>query len=85
MAEKDISSALAGLRADDLRLDDEGRVVIMAPSVNEKLKNAGLKDGAAELARSDTNIICCGNSKCGKAADLGSLVERFAGGNPGLG
>jgi hypothetical protein len=34
-----------------------------------------------ELAKGDTNIICCGNKKCG-GADLGSLLERFTQGGP---
>jgi len=76
-----LSDLLKELTLDDLRVDPNGRVVITAPSLVDKLKQAGTI-GADELARSDTNIICCGNSKCGSALDLGSIVERFTKGSP---
>jgi len=82
MSEPDIAGALSGLRPDDLRIDEQGRVVITAPSVVEQLKNAGLSRDQLEALRNDTNIICCGNSRCGRASDLGSVVERLVGGNP---
>lgn len=73
----DFSGALANLRPDDVRVDQFGRVVITSPSIIEKLKAAGTI-GADEIARDDTNIICCGNSKCGGALDLGSILERVS-------
>jgi len=76
-----ISDALKDLSLDDVRVDSHGRVVITSPSVVDKLKGAGTI-GADDLARSDTNIICCGNSKCGSALELGSIVERFTGAVP---
>lgn len=71
----ELNEVLAGLRPDDVRVDPFGRVVIVSPSIVDKIKASGAI-GADELARSDTNIICCGNSKCGGALDLGSIMER---------
>lgn len=80
---QELANILKDLRPDDVRVDSFGRVIITSPSLIEQLKSAG-KIGADELARSDTNIICCGNSKCGASNDLGSLIERFTQGS-GLG
>jgi hypothetical protein len=75
-----LGDLLKELSLDDVRVDPFGRVVITAPSLVEKLKQAGAIS-ADDLARSDTNIICCGNTKCGGALDLGALVERFTKGD----
>jgi hypothetical protein len=73
----DLTRAFADLRPDDIRLDHLGRVVITAPSVADRVREiGGIKGDLA--ARDDTNIICCGNTKCGRSLDLGALAERFS-------
>lgn len=77
MANGELRDALSELRPDDIRVDAFGRVIITAPSVNDKLKGIGnLRPD--ELAKGDTNWICCGNGSCPKAEDLGSILGRFA-------
>jgi len=83
VSEPNLSEALANVRPDDLRIDEQGRVVITAPTVVDQLKAAAKLAPDVDVARNDTNIICCGNTTCGRASELGSLVERFVGGTQG--
>ncbi len=66
-----------GIRPEDVRIDDLGRVVITSPSVVDRVRAATELKPDLEAARKDTNIICCGNGSCRGGDDLGALVERF--------
>lgn len=79
----DLREALSELRSDDVRVDHLGRVVITAPSINEKIREIGRLE--FDEAASPTNIICCGNGSCAGGEDLGALVERFSRGQLGSG
>jgi hypothetical protein len=75
-----VSDLVKDLSLDDIRIDSAGRVVITSPSISDKIKAAGTLR-PDDVARDDTNIICCGNGTCSKKGDLGkdlgTLVERF--------
>jgi hypothetical protein len=82
----EIEKALGDLRPDDIRLDSLGRVIITSPSIIDRLREVGDIKPDDALARSDTNVICCGNGSCpSEGQDLGAIMERFtAGGVAGL-
>lgn len=71
----DIRNLLQQITPDQIRVDQSGRVFIDAPELAAKLKDVAKLPSDA---LNDTNIICCGNDKCGRGDDLGSLVERFS-------
>lgn len=83
MSNEKLGELVKSLSPDDIRLDSLGRVVITSQSVVDKIKAVGTLR-PDELARDDTNVICCGNGTCSKKADvgddLGTLMERFTGG-----
>ena len=81
MANEKLGDLVRDLSLDDIRLDSFGRVVITSPTISDRLKAVGSMR-PDDLARSDTNFICCGNGTCSAkgsdpAKELGSLVERF--------
>lgn len=79
MSDSTFRGLLDGISLDDIRIDGLGRAVIVAPSVIDKLKGAATLR-PDDVARDDTNFICCGNTSCPKATDfkdLGVLAERF--------
>ncbi len=85
MSEDPLRAALGSVRAEDVRLDPLGRVIITSPSVAEAVRGATEvkpDELAAAARRDDTNIICCGNTRCpSRGTDLGSIVERFTPGS----
>ncbi|HHJ14954.1 MAG TPA: hypothetical protein ENJ79_11400 [Gammaproteobacteria bacterium] len=71
MSNDRIKDALAKLSANDFQVDAAGRVIISNPELAQLIK-PGLP-GDLE-ARSDTNIICCGNGSCASKTD--SLLDQ---------
>lgn len=76
MADVDLKSLLSQIQPGDIRFDETGRVVVDRPDLAQKLK--GIPGIGSPVAKDDTNIICCGNKKCGQDEFLGSIAERVS-------
>lgn len=73
MARSNMTEVLKNLSTTDMQVDAEGRVVITNEELAAQLKEAGNLSPSPDALK-DTNIICCGNEKCG--GELSSLLDN---------